>query len=1041
MADNEVFLSVALLLLTFYLYGLKWAVLIGITIIFCFALLNYHGYKNDTRITYEHSSNSPNDSTLKTSHPQNPAASPHGIYDAVDSGALYGTTSLRRNTSFPRETPYSDTMHSRQARTSRTDSSLRSPEPLLSQVTRHLSFNNTSCYYPDKTRLNLSYNNNKSILNASTGSLPLGPSMTPQWYTPDTELPQQGPSLEKTSYFTPERYASPEQFSAINPQRNVPLNTSTVKICRPGSGENDSRFSLESILHKRLERTRDNPCSRQSVLSALGKKNRKRTAYDSDMVESYSVKKRRCDDLDDFLDAVNNPASSPTALYTGVKSLKRPYSNPSHEKLEPSEFTKKRNKDNESDNQSSPSVRNPVVSAFEDSGVDVNSPKKNLQENVLNQNSQAKVVKPTKIRKRKSVTFSDKLPSAKQTSEDGRIHETNEDSPPENTSPVFHTNFSPRKSLTPEYLSSISSRIERKKSPRRLHRSNISLKDLEENRKEAWRRSQKLLDEIEDSLSKERETTPSPAVTTTLTTTVTSPLTSHMTSLPTSTISSGIQLVTSGQVSASNTLASNIIPTKTTQATNTVGLNTFANTEKNSAPQSGITSGSIGTTSGFTFSAPQNPPKSSSTTGLFSGTLNATAVSLAAPPLVSNNTSSKASTSSQQSFSFQAPSSSTRPALQSAGTLQTITTGHEVTQTMASVTQSTATGLFKLPTGTTSSSTQPKTGGFSFGSTVKNTHVEGRTTAQTGSTFTAPTTEKPNTSGGFTFTATTTEKPNTSGGFTFTAPTTEKPNTSGGFTFTAPTTEKPNSSGGFNFNVPTTEKPNTSGGFNLTAPTAGKPNSSGGFNLTAPTTEKPNSSGGFNLTAPTTEKTNTSGGFNLTAPTAQKPNTSGGFNLTAPTAQKPNSSGGFNFTAPGTEKPQVNSVFTFSASTNGKENAPSTISFTAATTEKPKVSGGFNFSTPVPGKESGAFQFNAPAMSSGGFAFNANVASKPSNSGFNFQNQSTPSTFQFGASPLPAPAGGINFAGGFASSTPIPTNSGRTNNMLAKPRQRRIRKR
>ena len=140
------------------------------------------------------------------------------------------------------------------------------------------------------------------------------------------------------------------------------------------------------------------------------------------------------------------------------------------------------------------------------------------------------------------------------------------------------------------------------------------------------------------------------------------------------------------------------------------------------------------------------------------------------------------------------------------------------------------------------------------------------------------------------------------------------------------------------------------------------------------------------------------------------------------------------------------------------------FSFTTPTTEKPKVSGGFNFSTPAPGKESGAFQFNAPAMNSGGFAFNANIGSKPFNSGLNFQNQNTPSTFQFGgkcvnlsvfdykqyytalslsilASPLPAPAGGISFAGTFASSTPIPTNSGSANNMVVKPRQRRNRKR
>ena len=81
------------------------------------------------------------------------------------------------------------------------------------------------------------------MLNASTESLSVGSSTMPRWYTPGTTLPEQGPPFEKSSYFTPERY-NPEQFSAVNPQRNVPLNTSTVKICRPGNGENDSRFSL-----------------------------------------------------------------------------------------------------------------------------------------------------------------------------------------------------------------------------------------------------------------------------------------------------------------------------------------------------------------------------------------------------------------------------------------------------------------------------------------------------------------------------------------------------------------------------------------------------------------------------------------------------------------------------------------------------------------------------------------------------------------------------------------------------------------------------
>ncbi|CAB4023724.1 Hypothetical predicted protein, partial [Paramuricea clavata] len=368
-----------------------------------------------------------------------------------------------------------------------------SHQPHHGKLKRWMTECNISYYHPDRTRLNLSPNN-KSV-----------PSMPQKHYNPsDTTLPQP-PSLDKTSSFIEERY-SPRQFSIISPSRNIPHNISTVKISSPG--DNDSRFALESILHKRLERTKDNPCSRQSVLSALGQKSRKRSAYDSDssMVESYSVKKRRRDDLDDFLDAVNNPLSSP---YTGVKSPKRAYSHSISGK--PAlEITSKRSKENETrpDSESSPPLRNFTSSAFEDSGVDVNSPTKILQENVL---TQAKVVQPTKLRKRKSVTFSDKLVNGRGgcseeeelTLEDGEIQDASnfKKHSPEDCSQIFRIGFSPRKSLAPEYLSS--SRTESKKSPRRRHGSNITWKDLQENRREAWRRSQKLLDDIEESFSKE----------------------------------------------------------------------------------------------------------------------------------------------------------------------------------------------------------------------------------------------------------------------------------------------------------------------------------------------------------------------------------------------------------------------------------------------------------------------------------------------------------------------------------------------------------
>ena len=89
-----------------------------------------------------------------------------------------------------------------------------------------------------------------------------------------------------------------------------------------------------------------------------------------------------------------------------------------------------------------------VAGGLEDSGVDVGSPSKNLLENVLNQS--AKVTQSVKPRKRKSVTFSDKLVNRSEdssqneqvTSEAGMIEDVNKSKDsPEDHSQIFRVSL------------------------------------------------------------------------------------------------------------------------------------------------------------------------------------------------------------------------------------------------------------------------------------------------------------------------------------------------------------------------------------------------------------------------------------------------------------------------------------------------------------------------------------------------------------------------------------------------------------------------
>lgn len=68
--------------------------------------------------------------------------------------------------------------------------------------------------------------------------------MHPNWNTqPATRQPVQSqPSLDKTSSFMEEAYIPRQSSIIFSPLKNVPHNSSTVKISRPG--EDVSRFTL-----------------------------------------------------------------------------------------------------------------------------------------------------------------------------------------------------------------------------------------------------------------------------------------------------------------------------------------------------------------------------------------------------------------------------------------------------------------------------------------------------------------------------------------------------------------------------------------------------------------------------------------------------------------------------------------------------------------------------------------------------------------------------------------------------------------------------
>ncbi len=136
MADTEMLiLSIVLVIITFFLYGLKWAFLISITIFLCAVVLFPLNSREGGNVEKNKQSDSVefgDHSDIDSFYAEN---SDPGI-----SG--YGTrlvrNIVRRNPTLTQDLPFNhfQMYKSGQPR----QSSLRSPEPLLSQVTKHLSF-------------------------------------------------------------------------------------------------------------------------------------------------------------------------------------------------------------------------------------------------------------------------------------------------------------------------------------------------------------------------------------------------------------------------------------------------------------------------------------------------------------------------------------------------------------------------------------------------------------------------------------------------------------------------------------------------------------------------------------------------------------------------------------------------------------------------------------------------------------------------------------------------------------------------------------
>ena len=140
MADTGTLLSIALVIITFFLYGLKWAVLISITIFLCHVFLSLSNTRGNQNVVKDWS----NESAESYAHHSDIDVLYTGNSDEGMESSGYGTrlvrNIVRRNPKLTQDMPFNSVQTYKRLRRRQGDSILRSSEPLLSHVTKHLSF-------------------------------------------------------------------------------------------------------------------------------------------------------------------------------------------------------------------------------------------------------------------------------------------------------------------------------------------------------------------------------------------------------------------------------------------------------------------------------------------------------------------------------------------------------------------------------------------------------------------------------------------------------------------------------------------------------------------------------------------------------------------------------------------------------------------------------------------------------------------------------------------------------------------------------------
>ena len=133
MADTAMLFSIALVIITCFLYGLKWAILISITIYFCAVVLLPLNSRGSGKVERKRDLNESNREYCDQSEIDS-----FNYTEMESSGTRLVRNIVRRNPTLTQDLPFNTLQMYKSRQASR--SSLRSPEPLLSQVTKHLSF-------------------------------------------------------------------------------------------------------------------------------------------------------------------------------------------------------------------------------------------------------------------------------------------------------------------------------------------------------------------------------------------------------------------------------------------------------------------------------------------------------------------------------------------------------------------------------------------------------------------------------------------------------------------------------------------------------------------------------------------------------------------------------------------------------------------------------------------------------------------------------------------------------------------------------------